>query len=129
MSRYWRLLGHYDAETQAYSACAGALQTSPYTPDADGVLKGLRVIVVGEAATSLIRGVQWRLSCAMWKPNTCHAFGAGAGLQTVPMVQPAASDYDVDQPVKAGVPITVEARCDVATAVTVSCYLMGLFEA
>lgn len=128
MSKYWRLLGHYDAETQAYSACAGAMQTSPYTPDATGKLKGLRVIPGGEAATSLIRGVQFRLTCTTFNPNTIHAWGQGQGLQTVPQTSPVPLDYEVDQPVVAGVPITVEARNDVATAVTCSAFLMGLFE-
>ena len=127
MSKYWRLLGHYDAETQAFSACAGALQTSPFTPDMSGKLVGLRVIPVGEAATSLIRGIQFRLSCTTFNPNTIHAFGASNGVQTAPNVTPQVFDYEVDQPVTAGVPITVEAKNDVATAVTVSCYLMGCF--
>lgn len=127
MAKYWRLLGHYDAETQAFSACAGALQTSPYTPDMSGKLIGLRAIPVGEAATSLIRGIQWRLTCTTFNPNTIHAFVTGNGIQTAGMVTVVPLDYEVDQPVQAGVPITVEARNDVATAVTVSCYLMGLF--
>lgn len=127
--KFWRLLGHYDAETQAFSACAGALQTSPYTPDVDAKLVGLRVIPVGEAATSLIRGIQFRLTCTTFNPNTIHAFGVGQGLQTVPETPPVVLDYEVDQLVKAGVPITVEAKNDVATAVTVSAYVMGLFVA
>lgn len=126
--KYWRLLAHYDAETQAYSAAAGAMQTSPYTPDASGRLIGLRVIPGGEAATSLIRGVQFRLTCTTFNPNTIHAFGEGAGLQTVPMVPAPVLDYEVDQPVQAGVPITIEGRNETATAVTCSCFLMGLFQ-
>ena len=127
MGKYWRLLAHYDAETQTYSAAAGALQTSPYTPDETAKLVGLRVIPVGEAASSLIRGVQFRLTSTTFKPNTIHAFGSGNGLQTVPQVSELIQDYEVDQPVVAGVPITIEGRNDVATAVTVSCYLMGMF--
>jgi len=128
MGKYWRLLGHYDAETQTYSQCAGGLQTSPYTPDETAKLKGLRVIPVGEAATSLIKGVQFRLTCTTFKPNTIHAFGAGQGLETVPQTPPGIYDYEVDQNVVAGVPITVEARNDVATAVTNATYILGLFE-
>lgn len=125
--KFWRLLGHYDAETQAYSACAGALQTSPYTPDIDAHLIGIRCIPVGEAATSLIRGVQVRLTSTTFTPNTIHAFAAGNGLQTVPQTPEVVTDFECDQPVKAGVPITVEGRNDVATAVTVSVYILGLF--
>ncbi len=128
-NKFWRLIGHYDAETQAFSACAGALQTSPYTPDIDGRLVGIRVIPGGEAATSLIRGVQIRLTSTTFVPNTIHAFVESNGLQTVPYVPAKELDYQCDQPVKAGVPITVEGRNDVATGVTVAVFIMGLFEA
>jgi len=128
MGKYWRLLAHYDAETQAYSACAGALQTSPYTPDESAKLIGLRVIMGGEAATSLIRGVQFRLTCTTFKPNTIHAFGEDTGIQTALHPQPPTYDYEVNQPVVAGVPITIEAKNDVATAVTVAVFLLGCFE-
>lgn len=128
MGKYWRLMAHYDAETQAFSAAAGALASSPYTPDENARLKGLRVIMGGEAASSLIRGVQLRLSCTTFKPNTIHVFGESNGLQTVPYVQAPHIDYEVDQPVQAGVPITIEGKNDVATAVTCAVFLLGLFE-
>ncbi len=126
--KYWRLLGQYDAETQAYSACAGAGQTSPYTPDADGRLVGLRTVVGQLAATTLTTNGQFRLTCTTFTPNTIHAGWIGNGLRTVPAVPTQPLDFEVNQPVKAGVPITVEGRCFGASDVTNSIEIYGLFE-
>jgi len=129
MGKYWRLVGEYDAETTTFSACAGAAQTSPYTPDETAKLVGLRVIANRSAASSLINHVQFRLTCTTFKPNTIHAGGQGTGLQTAPALQQGGIDYPVEQDVQAGVPITVEARNVTAdTPVTVSVLLYGCFE-
>ena len=128
MSKYWRLLGHYNAITQAYSACAGVLQTSPFTPDVSGRLIGIRLTEGQQAATSLTCDVQIRLSCAIWKPNTMDSLLNGHGLRTVPCGEQAVIDYTVDQPVQAGVPITVEGRNATATGVTPSVMVEGLLE-
>lgn len=128
MGKYWRLIGHYDAETQTFSECAGALQTSPYTPDEDARLIGLRAIVSRTAAATLTDGIQFRLTCTTFKPNTIHAGCLGSGLQTAPAFPAPAIDWGVDQPVKAGVPITVEGRCDTASFVTTNVELYGCFQ-
>lgn len=128
MGKYWRLIGHYDAETNTYSACVGAMQTSPYTPDADGRLIGLRSIVGRTAATTLTDGGQFRLTCTTFNPNTIHAAFLGSGLQTAPAVAAEPLDFEVNQPVKAGVPITVEGRNSNASAVTNDIFLYGMFE-
>lgn len=130
MGKYWRLVGHYNGESQTYEALAGTFQTSPYVPDEDGRLIGLRVMIGGEAATSLVEGVQFRLTCTQFKPNTIHLAAMGNGLRTVPTSggQGSPVDYEVDQPVKAGVPITIEGRHNVATAVTAQAFVMGLFQ-
>lgn len=127
MGKYWRLMGHYTGESQTYEALAGAFQASPYTPDEDARLIGLRTICAPEAATSLVENYQLRLTCTTFKPNTLHVGGCGNGLATVPSVPSPVIDYEVDQPVKAGVPITIEGRHAVATAVTANIMLMGLF--
>lgn len=129
MSRYWRLLGHYNGESQTFEALAGTFQTSPYQPDADGRLRGVRVMLGGEAATSLVEGVQIRLSCAAWTPNEMHVGAMGNGLRTVPATpQGTPVDFECDQPVKAGVPIKIEGRHNVATAVTAQAFVFGLIE-
>jgi len=127
--KFWRLLGEYDAETTTYSACAGAAQTSPYTPDIDAQLVGLRAIVGGGAATSLVNHIQFRLTCTTFKPNTIHVAAQGSGLQTAPSVKIGeVIDWAVEQPVKSGVPITIEARnVNAETPVTVDSMLYGCF--
>jgi hypothetical protein len=127
--KYWRCIGHYNAETQAYSACAGTFQTSPFTPDVGGTLLAVKLLEGQEAATSLTCDVQIRLSCAIWKPNTMDVTLNGGGLKTVPVAFQAEQTYVVEQPVQAGVPITVEGRNATATGVTVSVLVMGMFQA
>lgn len=128
MSKYWRLLAHDIDEGTAYVAAAGTLQTSPYTPDEDARLIGLRVVIGRAAATTLTDEVQFKMTCTTFKPNTLHAMGVGTGLQTAPAVGAPVVDHVVDQAVKAGVPITIEARRGNGSGVTNNNYLMGLFE-
>jgi hypothetical protein len=129
MGRYWKVLAEYDAETTTYSACAGGAGSSPYTPDENATLVGLRVIVGGDAATTLTELVQFKLTCTTFKPNSIECMGAGGGLRTAPFPQPAPIDYTVNQRVLAGVPITIEARNVTAdTPVTNSVVIMGCFE-
>lgn len=127
MGQYWRLIGHYNGEAQTYEALAGGFQASPYTPDEDAQLIGIRLICAPEAATSLVENYQIRLSCTTFKPNTMHVCGCGNGLATAPAVPAPVFDYTVNQPVKSGVPITIEGRHAVATAVTANILVMGLF--
>jgi hypothetical protein len=121
-------MGHYDAETATYSACLGASQTSPYTPDFSGTLIGLRTQVSAAAATSLVEHVQIRMSCTTFKPNIIECFGQGNGLQTVPCTPQSSNDFAVEQAVQAGIPITVEGRCTDGTPVTNNTYIYGLFQ-
>lgn len=126
--RYWRMIGHYNGESQTYEDLAGAFQTSPFTPDLDGKLIGIRVIPSAEAATSLIEGVEFELSCAIWNPGRVNVACAGNGLRTVPATPETPHDYPVDLPVKSSNAITIRGRHNVATAVTCNIFLMGLFE-
>lgn len=126
--RTWRTIGHYDAETQSYSACAGALQSSPWTPDFNGRMVGLRVKYADQAATSLMTTQQFRVSCSNFRPNQIELVITGRGLATAPAFPVPAVDYSVDQLVQAGVPIAVEGRNADATAVTVSTVIEGCFE-
>jgi len=129
MATCWRMLARYDAETTTYSACAGAGGTSPYTPEFDGKLVGLRGIAGGGAATALVNMVQFKLSCVTFKPNVIEAAVLGNGIQTAPAFKPAPLDFPVEQDVKAGVPITIEGRnIDADTPVTVDVQLWGCFQ-
>lgn len=130
--RYWKLLGQYDAETTTYSEFAVSGMASPYSPVENAVLVGLRAVVNRSAASSLINHVQFKLTCATFKPNSIECGGQGSGLQTAPALQSgstAQSDWECNQPVQAGVPITLEGRNVTAdTPVTVSVVLYGLFD-
>lgn len=128
--RYWDLMGEYDAETESYTPFAGAHGASPYRPSAKGRLIGLRAVANREAATSLINGLAFKLTCTIWKPNALVVGCVGSGLQTAPALQAPYFDFDVDQPVDTGVDITLEGKnCTSDTPVTVSALLFGCFEA
>lgn len=130
--RYWKLLAGYDAETTTYSECALSGFASPYSPVENARLKGLRMVINRSAASSLINHVQAKLTCATFKPNSIECGGQGSGLQTAPALQSGATavlDWEVDQPVQAGVPITIEMRNRTAdTPVTVETLIYGLFD-
>lgn len=128
MNKVWRVMGHYNAETQAFSALAGTFGASPFNPDFSGRLVGVRLLESQEAATSLVCGVVIRMTCAKFTPNLLEFALNGQGLKTVPVSTQQVIDYQVDQPVVAGVPITLEGKNDVATAVTVSVLVMGCFD-
>jgi hypothetical protein len=122
------MLGEYNAESKTYTAVAGT-QASPYTPDVTARLKGLRASISGDAASTLVRHVQFRLTCTTFNPNSIEAGVDGGGLQTAPAFEPVSRDFSVDQQVQAGVPITVEARNLTAdTPVGVLAHLYGYFE-
>jgi hypothetical protein len=127
MGKYWKLLAEYDSETAAYTAAAGANAVSPYTPTENAKLIGLRVIASAVAATTLTEHVQFKLTCSTFKPNSIEVGGQGIGLATAPRVFAEPIDWSIDQPVQAGVPITIEGRCTVGTDVTNTVYLWGEF--
>ena len=130
MAKLWRLLGHYDAVSTTYTACAGAKQTSPYTPDFNGTLIGLRTQVTGGAATSLVQGQQFKLTSTTFNPNSIECGGQGAGLQTVPAVSMGpVLDWACEQKVSSGTPIHVEGRNEAGaeTVVTPETFIWGCF--
>jgi len=127
--RFWRLMGEYDGEAASYSAFAGGGGISPFTPDFTGALVGLRVIASREAATSKTNHVQLKLTCNTFRPNSIECGVEGTGLQTAPASSPVIAEWPVEQPVVAGVPITMEGRCPGAeTSVTNEVFLYGLFQ-
>lgn len=125
----WRLLGQYDAESTTFTAFAVTGMASPYTPDFSGRLVGLRAIINRSAATSLTNHVEFRLTCTTFNPNEINVGVQGSGLQTAPAIQAEHLDWQIDQKVQAGVPITLEGRNITAdTPVTVSALLYAMFE-
>lgn len=127
--RYWKLIGQFDGESTSFTELAVTGMASPYNPVESARLVGLRAIPNRSAASSLINHVQFKLSCATFTPNAIECGCQGSGLQTAPALQQGGHDWEIDQPVAAGSPITVEARNITAdTPVTVSVLLYGLFD-
>lgn len=127
-TRFWRLLGEMVETGTAFAPVAGAAAPSPYVPDIDAFLMGIRVIPSRQAATSLTNGFQIQLVCTTFHPNTIHVAASGVGLATAPAADVLPVDYEVNQPVRAGVPITIQGRNTYANAVTPDNLIMGLFE-
>jgi len=135
MARYWDLMGEYDAETKTFTTFAGTGAgelSGTYTPAAPGKLKGLRVTPNRSSAASLINAVAFKLTCPLFTPNAIMCGGVGTGIQTAPALQggdTARMDWEVDQPVAPGNPITMQgANITADTPITVSVLLWGLFE-
>src|SRR5450756_729834 len=116
--RFWRLLGEMVETATTYGPVAGAAQTSPYTPDIDAQLVGVRLITGRQTASSLTNDYQIQMTSTTFSPNVMHFCSVGSGLQTAPAVVANQIDYDVNQPVKSGVPITILGRNTYANAVT-----------
>jgi hypothetical protein len=111
-----------------YGAVAGAAAPSPYVPDVDANLIGIRVITSRQTASSLTNGYQIRLTCTTFNPNTLHVGSSGTGLQTAPAQITNQIDFECNQLVRAGVPITIEGRNTQANGVTPDNLIFGLFE-
>jgi hypothetical protein len=122
----------YDGEATTYAEAAVSGMASPFAPVESARLKGLRMIINRSSAASLINHVQAKLTSASFRPNSIEVGGQGSGLQTAPALQSGDSakmDWEVDQAVIAGTPITCEFRNITAdTPVTVSVLLYGLFD-
>jgi hypothetical protein len=127
-ARFWRLIGEMVETATTYGAVAGAGAPSPYVPDVDANLVGIRVLPGRQTASSLINNVQIRMTCTTFQPNTLHVGASGSGLQTAPAQEPGPIDFDCFESVKAGVPITIEGRNLYANAVTPDIMIFGLFE-
>jgi len=133
MAVWTEIMGRYDGEDTSWTALVGAGYTSPFTPKANGRLRKLSIVQAAGAATSLIDAVVFKLTCAKFKPiNSLEIGYYGGGVQTNAnhkMNQGIAAEWEVDQEVIAGVPITIEAKnISAQTAVTVDVLLIGTFE-
>ena len=112
----------------AFAPVAGAAAPSPYIPDIDATLIGLRIITGRQTASSLTNDFQITLVSTTFIPNEIHAGSCGSGLQTAPAILPNQMDYEVFQPVKSGVKININGRNLYANAVTNDIMIFGLFQ-
>jgi len=119
---WWDQLGVSVVTGTTYTAITG----SPYTPQANGRIRKLVIVFASDAATSLIERTDFRLKCKTFGGVDCIISGCDTGLRTAPATQHKIVEFDVDLPVQAGVPITIEAKNNV-TAVTPNIALLGMF--
>lgn len=101
-----------------------------YTPKVSGTLKQIRVIVGGQAATSLVETYQIELECTEWQPNRQRFRVTGGGIATAPSGIGGTERefvFALDQPVKTNVIIKGEAYSVETTAVTPRVSISGVF--
>jgi len=120
----WQEMATSVSVATSYAAMTG----SPFTPKASGRLRALRLMASGDAATALIEGVLAKLSCGLWGYDV-HIGLAGAGIRTAPAFPIPIEELEVDLPVNAGNPITLELINQTGdTPVTPRYNVMGCFE-
>ena len=102
-----------------------AVTGSPYMPQADARLRKIILALSGDAATSLIERFDLRLKCKTFGGVDEVISVDGGGIHTATRM-PVNIELDVDLPVKAGVPITIEAKNNI-TSVTPNIGIIGMF--
>lgn len=128
MTKFWRLLGEMVETGTSFAPVAGAAAPSPYIPDIDATLIGIRIITGRQAASSLTNDFQITMVSTTFIPNEIHAGSCGSGLQTAPAILPNQMDFEIFQPVKSGVKININGRNLYANCVTPDNMIFGLFQ-
>ncbi len=106
-----------------------AMTGSPYAPLENGRLIGVRLVMAGDAVTSLIENVSVKLSCTSFKGVDLWVSGAGANIRTAPAFPIPVAIQACDLEVKTGVNIKVEVVSRTgATPVTPQYQVIGIFE-
>ena len=116
-------MGIINGVATTYEAITGG----PYTPVVDARLVAVKLVMAGDAATSLLEHLSVKLTEPKWGRNFVVAQG-GAGLRTAPAFPINEAMFECDLPVTATQKITIEDLWNV-TPVTPHVTLMGLFEA
>jgi len=101
-----------------------------YSPQLNGRLLNVRIIVVPQAASSLAQDVRVELSQTNWRPNTFRFPCAGFGLATAPQLiggTIATNDFPIDVPVQTDWPITGNEVSPGTSPVTPAFIVMGTF--
>ena len=102
-----------------------------YSPQRNGRLMKLTVLLVPQAATSLAEYAQFELTQTNWTPNTHRYAVAGFGLQTVAGRggdgKDREHDLPIDQPVQTDWPITGQVVYRGTGPVTPTIIIVGTF--
>ena len=116
------------ATTTGVSTTHAAMTGSPYSPKTSGRLIQLKLIVAGDAVTSLLEMVEAKVSCPLWGVDS-YVVTAGGQIRTAPAFPIPVGVQNVDLPVRTGVDITCEYRHQTgATPVTPQIKLVGVFQ-
>ena len=120
------------ALTAMYSGITSTAGT--YSPQLDGTLVKITILVVPQAASSLCQDQRVELSQTNWTPNVLRFPTGGFGLQTVGSGAWNAGgvnqyDFVVNQPVKTAWPITGNQICPGTGPVTPAIFVTGYFTA
>lgn len=109
---YWDQMFNYRGavHTSLTAMNAGTTSTAgTYSPQLDGTLIKIQIILVPQAATSLDQDHRVELSQTNWTPNTLRFAVAGFGLATAPQLyggNQAIMEFVVNQAVNTSQPIT-----------------------
>ena len=122
MTLHWEEIATFTGVGTTYAACTG----SPYTPNVNGRLRAIKLAASGQAATSLLEGLDVKITAPGWGVDLTVGAGGG-GLRTAPAVPVAVAEFEVDLPVKTGVALTIQAKWNV-TAVTPNVSVFAAFE-
>lgn len=118
-------MGSSSSVATTYAGMTG----SPYSPKTDGRLVQLKLMLGGDAVTSLIENVIVKVGCPLWGVD-CYVMATGGNIRTAAAFPIPIGVTNCDLKVKTGVDITCEIINDTgATPVTPQYVLHGVFEA
>ena len=99
---------------------------SKYFCPVNARLREITVVIAGDAATSLIEGIDIRFNSPQWGRDLVVS-ASGAGIRTAPAVGVQSFKYQCDLPVSASIGIQIQLRNNV-TSVTPHISIIGTFE-
>jgi len=134
-------MGYYTDQMFNYRGAASTTLTAmnfgtgttagAYSPQLNGRLLKVTIILVPQAATSLDQDHRVELSQSNWKPNIFRFPLAGFGLATAPQVyggDQAMADFPIDVPVQTDWPITGQQVAPGTSPVTPAIIVTGTFQ-
>lgn len=128
MGKFWAEMNKTTGVATSYTLMAD--RNGTYTPPVDGRLKKLRLVVAGDAVTSLIEAVACKVTCPTFGGVECEIATPGGQIRTAPAVPIPVAEVDCDLKVKSANVISCYYKhITGATPVTPRITLYGQFEA
>ena len=124
MAIYSDELGLSESVTTTYATA------NTYSPLTNGRLIGVRLYACGDAATSLIEGVEVRIESVSFGGVPVTVMAVGGGIRTAPAQPIPVGSVNCDLPIRTGVNLTVQIRnVTDDTPVTPQYMILGIFQA